>query len=134
MVAEPPWNAPQCLSYPDQPDERHGGRGSSERRQGLACAVSSARIRSARWARKLRLESISCSGRRSAGEPRCEAIEDSLEAEFEGIVGSRAVFGGGCVQSGAQPRELHRDLAGLRHAVAHDLLGISALALEPPGE
>jgi hypothetical protein len=74
-------------------------------------------------------------GWRAAGdELGFQAVEDGLEAELEGVVGCRAVVGGGRSEAGAQPWELRRDLAGFRHAVAYPFLGVTAVAAELPGE
>src|SRR5215218_3482852 len=63
-----------------------------------------------------------------------QAVEDGLEAELEGVLGCRAVVGGGGVEAGAKPWELHGDLAGVRHVVAQQLCGVTAVAAELPGE
>src|SRR5215472_11781295 len=73
-------------------------------------------------------------GRRAAGDkPGFQAVEDGAQAEFERSLRSRSVVRGGCSEAAAQPRELRRDLAGFRHGVAHELLGVPAPA-ELPAE
>src|SRR5450755_191140 len=74
-------------------------------------------------------------GRAAGGELGLQAVEDGLEAELEGVVGCRAVAGGGgCLEAGVQPGELRGDLAGFGHAVAYQLFGVTAIAAELPGE
>src|SRR5262249_3688833 len=58
------------------------------------------------------------SGRRGprSDELGFQAVEDGLEAEFEGILGSRAVVPGrGCIEAGAQALELAGDFGGACH-------------------
>ena len=72
--------------------------------------------------------------RTAGGELGFQAVEDDLDAELEAAVGCRGVVGGGCSEAGAQPRKLRRDLAGLGHAGAYELMGVTAVAAELAGE
>jgi len=59
---------------------------------------------------------------------------DGLEAELEAAFGSAVVRCGGCVEAGAQPRELSCDLAGFGRVVADQFFRVAAIAAELAGE